>query len=299
MIEHPKLFISYTHEDRDHQSWVDKLATDLRQHMGIDVIYDQWDLRIGKDLVLFMEQGLSSSSLVLCIISENYTKKANEGVGGVGYERLILTSELIKNADIDYIIPIKRHNSKNDIPLFLATKYYIDFSDDNDYQENLKRLTARIYDEDFKIKPPLGINPFLKNEANRIKNRTSIEISSYHKVEHEGVVTFDFTNNNGTFLIGMGEYEFRTQWSSCSGNSIYVYSDGVELLGCSDNKNIPNAPKFDNCNFTSRVRRVPEGGWVVLLNKYDKFAVTKVLKVLNKGYGADRNELTFEYQIFK
>ncbi len=48
IIEHPKVFISYSWDtengDDEHKKWVRDLATKLRSH-GVDVILDQFDLR--------------------------------------------------------------------------------------------------------------------------------------------------------------------------------------------------------------------------------------------------------------
>ena len=52
------------------------------------VIFDQWDLRIGSDLSLFMEQGLNEATLIICICSDEYVRKSNEGIGGSGYEKM-------------------------------------------------------------------------------------------------------------------------------------------------------------------------------------------------------------------
>lgn len=61
-MEHtkPKLFISYSHDSEDHKAWVSKLATRLEQN-GVHVIFDQWDITLGSDLTLFMEQGLTTA----------------------------------------------------------------------------------------------------------------------------------------------------------------------------------------------------------------------------------------------
>ena len=70
VIVHPKVFISYSWDtengDDEHKKWVRDLATKLRSH-GVDVILDQFDLRLGDDLPFFMEQGLTISHLVICI----------------------------------------------------------------------------------------------------------------------------------------------------------------------------------------------------------------------------------------
>ena len=56
-MSNPSVFISYSHDDQNHKNWVRKLATNLRFH-GVDVILDQFDLRIGTDLRFFMESDL-------------------------------------------------------------------------------------------------------------------------------------------------------------------------------------------------------------------------------------------------
>ena len=144
-----------------------KLALDLRKYMGVDVKLDQWELRYGSDLGLFMEQGLNEASLVICICSDAYVQKANEGKGGSGYEKMILTADLLQDTDSNYIIPLIRCNKDKKLPRFLGTKYYIE-------------LTARIYNEDIVQKPPLGENPFSQKIKNEITIRTAIEKSAYH-----------------------------------------------------------------------------------------------------------------------
>lgn len=48
-MSNPIVFISYSHDNQNHNNWVLRLATNLRSH-GVDAILDQFDLRIGKDL---------------------------------------------------------------------------------------------------------------------------------------------------------------------------------------------------------------------------------------------------------
>ena len=51
----PRLFVSYSWTSRDHEAWVLRFATELRES-GIDVILDKWDLREGHDAHAFMEK---------------------------------------------------------------------------------------------------------------------------------------------------------------------------------------------------------------------------------------------------
>ncbi|CAB5500561.1 toll/interleukin-1 receptor domain-containing protein [Bathymodiolus thermophilus thioautotrophic gill symbiont] len=61
----PKCFMSYSHDNKEHEEWVLSLATRLREN-GVDVILDQWDLGLGGDIPAFMD-GLTESSSYLCL----------------------------------------------------------------------------------------------------------------------------------------------------------------------------------------------------------------------------------------
>jgi hypothetical protein len=111
----PKVFLSYSYDGADHIAWVRQLATDLRQK-GVDAILDQWDLSPGQDLAQFMERGLSEADRAIIVCTENYTKKANAGTGGVGYEKMIVTKELISNIATNKFIPIVRSNALRTAP---------------------------------------------------------------------------------------------------------------------------------------------------------------------------------------
>ena len=104
MDNNPKLFISYSHDSGEHKAWVLKLATHLRQHMGVDVILDQWDLRIGGDVALYIEHGLNNAALVMCVCSDEYVRKATLGIRGTGYEKMILTQAMMKDTNTDFIM---------------------------------------------------------------------------------------------------------------------------------------------------------------------------------------------------
>lgn len=71
----PKVFISYSHDSEDHKDWVLQLATRLRSN-GVDIIFDRWNLQLGRDLPSFMEQGLSKSNRIICVCSENLCEES-------------------------------------------------------------------------------------------------------------------------------------------------------------------------------------------------------------------------------
>lgn len=160
----PKVFISYSHDSREHKKWVLNFATRLRTS-GIDAILDQWDLKHGGDLPVFMETGIRDSDKILIICTNIYTQKANAGQGGVGYEKMILTSELIKNIKSDKIIPIVRQNGIPKIPTFLESKFHINFSDDKNNEFNYDELLRTLLNSPLFTKPPIGKNPFGGNKT--------------------------------------------------------------------------------------------------------------------------------------
>jgi TIR domain len=156
----PKIFVSYSHDSKEHKAWVVHLSTDLRSN-GVDVILDQWDLALGQDVSKFVQTGVASSDRVIMICSEEYVNRADAGVGGVGYERLIITSEVVENIDTKKFIPVIRGNpSSLKVPKFIGPRLYIDFVRDEDYAEKLEEILREIHNSPASAKPPIGTNPF-------------------------------------------------------------------------------------------------------------------------------------------
>ncbi|MCG7990118.1 MAG: toll/interleukin-1 receptor domain-containing protein [Candidatus Thiodiazotropha lotti] len=155
----PRVFISYSHDSAIHKGWVLDFATTLRNR-GIDAVLDQWDLTPGDDLPHFMETELAQCDYVIMVCSEIYVEKANAGEGGVGYEKMIITSSLMKNIDGNKIIPVIRQEAGPELPTFLKTKLYIDFSNDSDVEYSLDELLRTLLKAPLFEKPEIGTNPF-------------------------------------------------------------------------------------------------------------------------------------------
>lgn len=299
-MENPKVFMSYSHDSQEHEKWVLRLATYLRSH-GVDVILDQFDLRLGRDLRFFMESGLSSSALVICICSENYVNKVDNGIGGAGYEGMIMTQSLLKNANKEYIIPVIRNNrSENKTPLAFVSKNYIDFTDDTHYFDNYRRLLERIYAEDLKKKPPLGMNPFSSNVISTvIEEKTKIESVKYCSQEMDGHVVFRYDNNNGVFTIGIGEYRFDTRWSRSGNDSIHIYRMKGHKIGFNpDFSEIPEVKDIITFDFSSDIRSIRTGNILVVENVHSRFAAIKLGNVKSASHGYPYDEMEFDYHIY-
>lgn len=130
------------------------------RNSGIDAILDQWELQPGDDLTHFMEHNLAAANRVLMICTDKYVEKANSGVGGVGYEKMIVTSDLLKSIDSNKVIPIIRQAGTRNVPTFLKTKLFIDFSKDDEAEFSFDELVRTLVGSPLFKKPPIGNNPF-------------------------------------------------------------------------------------------------------------------------------------------
>ena len=295
----PKCFISYSHDSEAHKEWVLNLATRLVRN-GVDVILDQWDLRLGGDLPSFMESGLTQVDRVICICSDVYVSKANAGSGGVGYEKMILTSELMQNINSEKIIPLIRSNNELKItPVFLHTKLYIDFRNETNYESSYFVLIKEIHGESIKARPALGNNPFGKSES-LIAHAIRISASQYSNSSFSGKVEFDYDNNNGRYMIGEGSMQFELYFSSASNGAIHIYNtpsniEGIALAyGASSFSDITDASVLD---YTSSSRTPKTGEFVTLVNRSGFFSVIQLGDIKARNHGAERSSVSFEYKI--
>ena len=155
----PKVFVSYSHDSQAHKKWVLEFATRLRK-VGVDAALDQWDLGPGDDIPVFMERNLATADRVLMVCTRNYVEKANTGAGGVGYEKMIVTADLMRNVDSNKVIPIVRQEGTHAVPTFLKSKLYLDFSREDQFEESFDDLTRSIHNAPLFVKPDISTNPF-------------------------------------------------------------------------------------------------------------------------------------------
>lgn len=170
-VKVPKVFLSYSHDSAQHKQWVLDLATRLK-NAGIDARIDAWSLGAGDDLPHFMETQLAEADRVIMVCTEKYVEKANKGTGGVGYEKMIVTSSLMSSIGDKKIIPIIRQQSTNDVPTFLKSKLYIDFSNDNEFESVIDELMREIHGSPLYKEPEIGSNPYLTAEAKPAESKT-------------------------------------------------------------------------------------------------------------------------------
>lgn len=295
----PKVFVSYSHDSDVHKDWVLTLATRLTAN-GVDVILDQWDLGLGGDLPRFMETGLVGANRVLAVCTNSYVEKANAGLGGVGYEKMILTAQMMANVTSNRIIPlIRASDAVPPVPTFLSSRVYIDFRDDLSYEAKYGELIREIHGHAIKPRPPLGVNPFSTTFEN-VAPLVSFGPERYVSPALTGTVTFDYSNNNGRYVVGAGDMAFETAWSGASNTAIHAYSDPPSIrslalaTGITNIVDIKDASAFDP---SSRTRTPHLGEIVVWQNTAGYFLATRIERLTKRGPGDQKDELVFSYMI--
>lgn len=295
----PVVFISYSHDNEEHKNWVLQLGTRLRSN-GVDVVLDRWNLKLGSDVASFMERGLSNSHRVVCVCSESYVEKANDGKGGVGYEKQIITAELLTDLNSNWIIPLVRNNSAiKKIPTFLAGRYYISFEENNLYESKYEELLRDLLGEPVLPIPPIGNSPF--QTVKEFAQQKFIPASEkYVSPATNGVVTFDYSNNNGTYSIGQGELLFDCYFSKASDRSIHIMNDRSSIRSVAlvkdtnEIKQIKDARIYDS---SSRARTVNLNQIAIYQNKNGFYAAIKIISIKDDSRGDKNDEVTFEYVI--
>jgi len=297
-MDNPTVFISYSHDSDEHKSWVLGLANRLIKN-GVNAILDQHNLSLGGDLPSYMEKGLSIENRVICISSERYVEKANNSLGGVGYEKMIMTGELLKSSDTKWIIPIIRNNPSATVPKFLSAKMYENFNTDAEFEKHYEALLRDILSIPFHPKPELGKSPFVEiKESGRIIFKPKSE--KFHSPAYNGTVSFDYSSNDSRYAIGDGDMLFDIHCSTAGDQSVHVYNDpeSIDCIAIAHNaKEISDITDAHSYDFTSRHRHPSIGEIVIWQNKNGYFAATKIISIKNRGSNADKDELTFEYKI--
>ena len=297
--EPPVVFVSYSHDSETHKNWVLQLATRLRSN-GVDVLLDRWNLRYGRNVANFMEQGLSASRRVVCVCSKKYVDKSNAGIGGVGYEKQIISAEYLSDTNSEWVVPLIRENPEvKKLPAFLSGRLYIDFEDDRIFECRYEELLRELLDFPVLPIPQIGPNPFLTARA-FAEQKFFPSSERYVSPASRGSVVFDYSNNNGHFSIGQGEFLFETKWSKSSHRGIILYNDpgSIKTVALAKDaqawRDIVDARVYDS---SSRTRRPNLGQIAVIQNRNGFYAAVKILAIEDDTRGSESDELRFEYVI--
>lgn len=194
-----KVFISYSWDSPEHKEWVLHLA-DLLIKAGLDVILDQYELRVGKNLTHFMETSVRNADKVICLFTPNYKLKAEGRNGGVGYEYSMINQNLYKQqVENTKLVPVLRSGDPEiSIPFFIQAFLWHDMRSDENFDQSFEILLREIYDEPYLKKPKIGSKPAFK-ERPMIK-KEPIQKKDFSKIQWTSLTplfieSFDFKDS--------------------------------------------------------------------------------------------------------
>ena len=158
-----KVFISYSWGSNEHQDWIVNLGKRLMADT-VDVVLDRWSLKDGHDIHSFMEEMVKSKEIfrVLIVCDKKYKEKADDRQGGVGTETQIISPNLYSNEKQEKFIPIvleRDEDGKAFLPIYLSSRKYIDFSQEEDFEDSYEELLRNILEAPSIPKPKLGTKP--------------------------------------------------------------------------------------------------------------------------------------------
>lgn len=164
----PKAFISYSWTTPDHEAWVLRLATELRE-VGVDVVLDKWDLKEGHDAIAFMEQMVTNPEVkkVILVCDQKYAEKTDGRVGGVGTEAQIISPAVYAKSDQNKFVAVVtgfNADGKPFLPTYYRGRIYINLSGGDVYAQNFEQLVRWIYDKPVHAKPAVGRAPSYLSE---------------------------------------------------------------------------------------------------------------------------------------
>ena len=225
----PKVFISYSWKIKE---WVGELAKRLMND-GVETKVDLWDLKEGQDKYAFMESMVNDSTIdyVLVVCDKTYTEKANKREGGVGDEAVIISSELYGKSSQTKFLPLvldKDDEGNAQLPTYIKSRIYFDFSDAEKYEDEYEKLLRHIYNKPLIPKPKLGSMPvWLKdNSVNLSSLSTHIAVlKSSNNETRKNVAIAEFYQD---FAIKAKEYV--VDWSKGVGSELVSNIEAMKPL---------------------------------------------------------------------
>jgi formylglycine-generating enzyme required for sulfatase activity len=140
-----KVFISYSHRDRD---FVDHLAEDLKAS-GVDVWLDRWEIRVGESLTRRVSEGIHEAGYLAVVLSPHSVKSE--------WVQRELNAGLVKglNSKRVFLLPILK--APCEIPAIIADIKWADFRES--YDHGIQELLARFAPEGGAFEPETVVVP--------------------------------------------------------------------------------------------------------------------------------------------
>lgn len=161
-MQRKRVFVSYSWDSEEHQQWVLYLVNRLRDK-GIEATADVFETQQKTvHLDRMMIEKIRDSDFIIIVLTENYASKADNFVGGVGFESQLTLPSIMENPN--KLVPIMRHEGDYTkvFPFHFKGQYAIDFSNNADYEKKFEELIYRLYEKPRYLVQPLGDIPTLE-----------------------------------------------------------------------------------------------------------------------------------------
>ena len=129
--------------------------------------------------------------------------------------------------------------------------------------------------------------------------------SQIKKLEHHSEllsseISFDYTNNNGEYIIGASDKVFVLRFSKASDKSIHIYNDprGMKGIGIiNDINSVNDSVDLSKIDMSSRNRTINKGGYALLENDHNNFAIIKIIDIKDSSRSDSIDIVTVQYLI--
>lgn len=195
-----------------------------------------------------------------------------------------------KQADIEHLLS----HSKNGNDIFVTNDKGI-----LKCQEELRRSLSIIV-----MAPQVCVHYVRETQENALREHDrNQEINEIYRARADsGVFEFDYSNNDGRFLIGCGDFEFLTQWGRCAKDAIYAYSDEPRERFVAEyraEENPISVKDAESQDFSSRVRTINIGAIAIWKNSHGNYCATKVVEIDDRRRGDAFDRVRIEYRTIR
>lgn len=152
----PKVFVVYSHDNTNHEKWVQDLTENLRIKAGVNAIVDKYISLDDVSFPQFMKDNIISSNYIIMIGTPQYKERFDKLKGGVGTEAKIMQNLNSQDPDINFVIPVLREGSfQMSFPIEFSANPGVDFTSDDDYDKKLDEVGKLIWNN--RIMEPVAI----------------------------------------------------------------------------------------------------------------------------------------------
>ena len=194
-------------------------------------------------------------------------------------------------------------NNVNDLKhIFSHTKNERDIyvtNDNNFLKESKKKALVAL---DVNVMSPENLIEYLESYSDKdtYEYKSAPVRHDYRNKDLQGVCEMNFTNNDGLYTIGNGNFIFEIKWGECNHERMRVCNDPrtIESVAIAEGKKFKEVVSEKFYDFTSRFRE-PRRKKDILIFKNSKnyYAAVKVIDFKVKDRGGDQDYLKFEFKI--